>query len=79
VPDRLDVDVVVVLLEARGVCLTSERISVNVCNLSLVSIEDLGDLLEGRALGLNVEDSDEDEFEEDPDLRGISMLITRLR
>jgi hypothetical protein len=79
VPDRLDVYVVVVLLEARGVCLTPERIGVNVCNLSLVSIEDLGDLLEGRALGLNVEDSDEDEFEEDPDLRGISMLITRLR
>jgi hypothetical protein len=77
--DRLDVDVVVVLLEARGVCVNPERISVNVCDLSLVSIEDLGDLLEGRALGLNVEDSDEDEFEEDPDLRVISMLITRLR
>jgi hypothetical protein len=71
--DRLDVDVVFVLLEARGVSVTSEHISVNVCNLSLVSIEDLGDLLEGRALGLNVEDSDEDEFEEDPDLRGVSM------
>jgi hypothetical protein len=77
--DRLDVDVVFVLLEARGVSVTSEHISVNVCNLSLVSIEDLGDLLEGRALGLNVEDSDEDEFEEDPDLRVISTLITQLR
>ena len=71
--DSLNVDVVVVLLEARCVVVSLELAGVHVSNLSLVSVEDLGDLLEGWALGLDVEDGDEDEFEEDPYLRGISM------
>lgn len=49
---------------SRKVCLDS--LDINVCNLSLITIEDLGDLLKSRALGLNVEDADEDELEEDP-------------
>jgi hypothetical protein len=37
-------------------------------NLSVITIEDLGDLLESGTAGLDVEDGDEDEFEEDPAL-----------
>lgn len=41
-------------------------------NLSLVSVEDLGNLLESRPLGLDVEEGNEEEFDEDPDLIMIS-------
>jgi hypothetical protein len=73
VPDSLDVDVVVLLLKVSGVDVSIHLVSVDVRDLSLVSIENLGDFLEGWAFSLNVEDSDEDEFEEDPDLGRISI------
>ena len=41
-------------------------------DLSLITIEDLGDLLESGSTGLNVEDGNKDEFEEDPALDVIS-------
>jgi hypothetical protein len=41
-------------------------------NLSLITIEDLGDLFKSGTTGLDVEDSDEDEFEEDPALVVVS-------
>jgi hypothetical protein len=71
--DSLNMDAVVVLLETRCVGVSLESGSIDVSNLSLVSVEDLGDFLEGWALGLDVEDSDEDEFEEDPHLWRISI------
>jgi len=43
-------------------------LNVDVSNLSLITIEDLGDLLKSGTTGLDVEDSDEDELEEDPAL-----------
>lgn len=36
-------------------------------NLSVLSIEDLGNLLQGRTTGFHVEEVDEDEFESDPE------------
>lgn len=45
---------------------------VNVGDLGLITIEDLGDLLESGSAGLDVEDGNEDEFEEDPALVEIS-------
>jgi hypothetical protein len=72
VSDMLDLDVAV-LLEARGHDIGLNSLEIDVGNLSLITIEDLGDLLEGGALGLNVEDSDEDKLEEDPALKNISL------
>jgi len=42
---------------------------VDVSDSSLVTIDDLGKLLKGGALGLNVHEVHEAELEEDPDLR----------
>ena len=47
-------------------------LNVDVSDLSLITIEDLGDLLKSGTTGLDVEDSDEDELEEDPALVSIS-------
>ena len=41
-------------------------------DLSLITIEDLGDLLESGSTSFDVEDSDKDKFEEDPALDVIS-------
>jgi hypothetical protein len=37
-------------------------------NLGLITVENLGNLLKSRALGLNIGEADEDKFDEDPDL-----------
>jgi hypothetical protein len=58
----LDLDVAL-LLEARGHNVGLDSLEINVGNLGLVTIEDLGNLLKGRAAGLDVEDTDKDEFE----------------
>lgn len=63
------------LLVASSEGFLPNLIGVNDSDLSLIAIEDLGDLLESRALGLNVEEDDEAEFEEDPDLAYVSMYI----
>jgi hypothetical protein len=47
-------------------------LNIDVSDLSLITIEDLGDLLKSGTTGLDVEDSDEDEFEEDPALISVS-------
>lgn len=37
-------------------------------DLGIVAIEDPGNFLQGRATGFDVEEVDEEEFDEDPDL-----------
>jgi hypothetical protein len=70
--DRLDVNVTL-LLVASGESVIANLVGVNNSDLSLITIEDLGDLLEGRALGLDVEEGDEYKFQEDPDLAIVSI------
>jgi hypothetical protein len=70
VTNVLDLDVVVLLVTGSQVGLHS--LDIDVGNLSLLTVEDLGDLLEGGSLGLDVEDADEDELEGNPALSGIS-------
>jgi hypothetical protein len=70
-PDLLDADMVL-LLEASGATMLENVLlnlaEVNVGNLCVIAVKDLGDFLEGRAAGLDVEDGDEDELKEDPAL-----------
>ncbi len=63
---------VVVLLVAGSHDVLLNDLNVDVSNFSLITIEDLGDLLKSGTTGLDVEDSNEDEFEEDPALGLIS-------
>ena len=70
--DRLDVDIALLLI-AGGEGVVANFVSINDSNLSLIAIEDLGDLLEGWALGLHVEEGDEEKFGKDPDLCNVSM------
>jgi hypothetical protein len=65
------VDVVVLLVAGSHDVLLND-LNVDVSNFSLITIEDLGDLLKSGTTGLDVEDSNEDEFEEDPALGLIS-------
>ena len=68
----LDLDITL-LLVARGHDVGLNSLEIDVTNLSLITVEDLSDLLESGAPGLNVEDSDEDKFEEDPALANVSV------
>ena len=45
---------------------------VDLTHLSIITVEDLGNLLKGRTAGLDVEDGDEDKLEEDPALDLVS-------
>jgi hypothetical protein len=74
VSNMLDLDVAV-LLEARGHDIGLNSLKIDVRNLSLITVEDLSDLLQGWALGLNVEDRDEDKLEEDPALKDVSLAM----
>lgn len=47
---------------------------VDVGNVGLVAVDDLGELLESGALGLDVHEVDEAEFEEDPALCNFSSV-----
>lgn len=67
----LNVDVVI-LLVTRSHDVLLNHLNVDVSNLSLITIEDLGDLFKSGTTGLDVEDSDEDEFKEDPALVVVS-------
>lgn len=60
------------LLIARSEGILSNLVSINDGDLSFVTIEDLGDLFESRALSLDVEEDDEDELKEDPNLMIVS-------
>jgi hypothetical protein len=75
-------------LDGRGVCLNCpllvqrsmlcvrlllNLVHVQVCDLSALSVEDLSQFLESWSSGLNVEEVDECEFNEDPDLDGVSQ------
>lgn len=62
-----------ILLEARCHYVGLDSLKVDVGNLSLITIENLGNFFEGGATSLNVEDRDEDELEENPALTTISM------
>jgi hypothetical protein len=64
----LHVNVATLLLEARGHDIGLNSLEIDAGNLSVVTVENLGNLLEGRATSLDVEDRHEDEFEEDPAL-----------
>ena len=41
---------------------------IDVGNNSIISVENAGNLLKSRSLGLNVEEVDEDKLDSDPDL-----------
>ena len=47
-----------------------DLVDVDLSDLGLVAIDDLGQLLEGGALGLNVHEVNEAQLEEDPALEG---------
>lgn len=49
-------------------------VEVDVCN-RILAVEDLGNLLQGRALGLDIEEVDEDELDEVPELRKRRELV----
>lgn len=76
--DRLDVNIAL-LLVARSEAILANLVGVHNGNLGLVAVEDLGNLLESGTLGLDVEENDEDEFEEDPDLIMISNCMRKER
>jgi hypothetical protein len=66
---------VAILLEARGHDVGLNGLEIDVGNLSLITVEDLGNLLKSGSLSLDVENGDEDELEEDPALDNISLLL----
>jgi hypothetical protein len=72
VVDVLDLDITL-LLVARGHDVGLNSLEIDVTNLCLITVEDLSDLLESWAPSLDVEDSDEDKFEEDPALANVSV------
>jgi hypothetical protein len=67
VTDVLDPDVAL-LLESGGHNVSLDSLEIDVGDLSVFTIEDLGDFFKSGATSLDVEDADEDEFEEDPAL-----------
>lgn len=67
VSDRLDMNITM-LLDSSSECLGTDLVGVNESNLSFITIENLSDLLEGRTLGLDVEEGDEKQFGENPNL-----------
>ena len=67
VPDLLDADVVVLLVSSSHDLLLN-LLQVDVGDLGVLTVKDLGDLLECGSTGLDVEDGDKDEFKEDPAL-----------
>ena len=69
--DLLDL-YVTILLKTSGVYIITLAKIINVPNLSLVAIKDFSNLLEGRALSLNVKDADKDKLKSDPALAHVS-------
>jgi hypothetical protein len=57
------------LVKARGHHIGLNGLEINVCDFSLITIENLSHFFESRSAGLNVKEEDEYELEEDPDLR----------
>lgn len=51
-----------------GMKLLLDLVNINVRDFGVLSIEDLGQFLKSWATGLDVEEVDEEEFQEDPDL-----------
>jgi hypothetical protein len=52
-------------------------VDVEVCDFGVLAVKDLGDLFEGWAAGLDVEEVDEDELAEYPDLtEGVRLGCT---
>jgi hypothetical protein len=58
------------LLRLLDVHLLLDLVDVDAGHVGVVAVDDLGELLEGRALGLDVHEVHKDELEEDPALRG---------
>lgn len=56
------------LLVHLGMDVLLDLVEVDVGDDGIGSVEDLGNLLEGRALGLDVEEVDEDELDKVPEL-----------
>lgn len=67
-PNILDCDTGTLLFKARGHNSSLHLLEIDMCNLSLLTIEDLGNLLESWATGFDVKEGDKDEFKENPDL-----------
>ena len=65
--DRLDMNITM-LLDSSSECLGTDLVGVNESNLGLITIENLSDLLEGRTLGLDVEEGNEKQFGKNPNL-----------
>lgn len=55
-----------------------DLVDVDMSDLGLVAIDDLGQLLEGGSLGLDVHEVDEAQLEEDPALEGKSVSKSNL-
>lgn len=53
--------------------------NIQMCNFSLVSIENLGEFLEGRAFCFDVEKVNENKFHENPDLPKKKLDFSRFR
>jgi hypothetical protein len=62
------------LIQRSMLCLRLlfDLVHIQVCNLSVLSVEDLSQFLKSWSSSLNVEEVDEREFDKDPDLQGVS-------
>lgn len=66
------------LFKARGNNVRLNVFKINVRDFSVIAVKDLGDLLKGRTTGFYVEEANEEEFKEDPDLElAISYVVSR--
>jgi hypothetical protein len=66
---------VTILFIARSYYVRFNRLEVHTGNFSLVSVENLRNLLKGGAASLDVEDAHKDEFKENPALRKLVKFI----
>ena len=54
---------------------SGKLVQVDLSNLCLFAIEDLGNFFQGRATSLDVQEEDEDKFESDPALLRVSVSV----
>ena len=59
---------IVYRLLLSNVNLLFNLLEVNICDISIFTIEDLSQFLESGTTGLNVEEVNEDKFDKDPNL-----------
>lgn len=66
------------LLRLLDVHLLLDLVDVDAGHVGVVAVDDFGELLEGRALGLDVHEVHKDELEEDPALRGNGLAAEQM-